>query len=146
MKPITGLKNKWLICSVATILLGTAPFVYGDDAETVLRTDGNIAYVSGGVGDESLGRLAALSSEFNLKLIFAMNSGEYVSGARVVINRLDGKGPSIVDAVADGPWFLTRLPAGTYQVSASLAGKTEKRQITVGAKKLTTVDFRWAAR
>ena len=143
MKPISAMKNKWLACGAAAILLGSATFSSIARAEPVVQTVDRVNYVSGGVGKESLDRLTAQSSEFNLKLIFAMNSGEFVSGVKVVI--ADAKGKTLVDAVSEGPWFLTRLPVGKYEIVASLAGKTEKRHIELGATKLMTIDFRWAA-
>lgn len=144
MKPMKALKNKLLACSIAAVLLGSASLTTAAaDAEPVIQGAGSVAYVSGGVGSESLDRLSAIAGQFNVKLIFAMNSGEYVSNVRVEI--IDAKGRNVVDAHSDGPWFLARLPVGHYQMVASLSGKTEKRQIDVAANKLSTIDFRWAA-
>lgn len=143
MKPIRRMKNNWLACCAAAVLLGSTTLASAADAEPVVQTSGSVTYVSGGVGTESLDRLSAMSSDFNLKLVFAMNSGEYVSDVRVVIS--DAKGQTLVDAVSNGPWFLTRLPAGTYKIVATLAGKAERREIAVAATKSATVDFRWAA-
>lgn len=144
MKAIGTMKKNWLACGIAALLLGSASLVAAADVESVVHrgeSSNGVTYVSGGVGNESIDRLTAMSGEFNVKLIFAMNSGEYVSGVKVVI--LDSKERTVVDAVSDGPWFLSKLPAGNYHIVASLAGKAEKRQIVVGADKLMTVDFRW---
>lgn len=143
MKPMSAVKNTFLACSLAAALLGSASVAGAADAEPVVQTAGSVSYVSGGVGSESIDRLSALSSQFNVKLVFAINSGEYVSDVGVVIS--DGKGRKVVDAVSEGPWFLVRLPAGNYQIVATLAGKAEKRQVVVGATKLMTMDFRWSA-
>ncbi|WP_301101641.1 carboxypeptidase-like regulatory domain-containing protein [Propionivibrio sp.] len=142
MKPITGIKNKWLVYSAA-VVLGTAALASFARAEPVMQTAGQVAYVSGGVGTESIERLTAQADEFNLKLVFALNSGEFVSGVKVIIT--DDKGQAVLDAVSEGPWFLARLPVGKYQIVASLADKAERRSVNVGAAKLMTVDFRWAA-
>ena len=56
----------------------------------------------------------------------------------------DAKGKTLVDATSAGPWFLVKLPAGSYQIVATFAGKDVKRPITLGTAKLQTVDFRWA--
>ena len=141
MKPMKALKNKLLAASIAALLLGSASLVVAADAEPVIQSNANVSYVSGGVGDESLDRLNAIAGQFNVKLIFAMNSGEYVSNVRVEIT--DSKGRNVVDARSDGPWFLARLPVGHYQLVATLSGQAEKRQLDVGANKLSTVDFRW---
>ncbi len=145
MKPNSGIKSKLLSYGVMTILLGSASFfsLAADNKETIAQTPGGISYVSGGVGDESIDRLNMMVSEFNLKLVFAMKSGEYVSGVNVTI--IDAKGKTTLDTPSEGPWFLTRLPAGNYQIVASFAGKAEKRQVAVGTNQLKTVDFRWAS-
>ena len=49
----------------------------------------------------------------------------------------------LVDAQSEGPWFLTRLPAGDYRVVASFAGNAVKRHIVIGTERLETIDFRW---
>jgi hypothetical protein len=145
MKPNPGIKSKLLSYGCAAIMLGSASSLVlaADNRETIAQTPGGISYVSGGVGDESIDRLNMMVSEFNLKLVFAMTSGNYVSDVRVVI--VDAKGITILDTTSNGPWLLTRLPAGNYQIVASFAGKAEKRQVAVGASKLSTIDFRWAA-
>ena len=140
MKPISTLKKNLLACSLAAILLGSTALVFAA-TEPVKQGVGDITYVSGGVGDESLARMTAMVSDYNVKFVFAKTSGEFVSGVMVTIT--DAKGRTVVDAKSDGPWFLTRLPAGNYQIAASLAGKTERQQIDVGSSKLSTVDFRW---
>lgn len=145
MKPIPGMKSKLLSYSVVAILLGSTSFfaVAANNYEAIVQTPDGISYVSGGVGDESTDRLNSMAGEFNLKLVFAMKSGEYLSGVRVVI--IDAKGKTLLDTTSEGPWLLTRLPAGNYRIVASFAGKAEKRQVAVGANKLRTIDFRWAS-
>lgn len=128
-----------------TILLGTASLVSAADAsnDESVQTAGGVSYVSGGVGTDSIDRLSSLARDFNLKLVFALKSGDYVSGVNVTIANSAGK--TLLDTTSDGPWFLTRLPAGNYQIVATLAGKAEKRTIAVGAEKLKTIDFRWGS-
>ena len=126
------------------MLLGTAALVPVANASSdeVVRT-GGVSYVSGGVGTDSIDRLSSLARDFNLKLVFAMKSGNYVSDVKVTIANAAGK--TLLDTTSEGPWFLAKLPAGNYQIAATFAGKAEKRTIAVGAAKLRTVDFRWAS-
>ncbi len=142
MNPISSMKHTLLAYGVAAVFLGAASLASASN-EGVVQTAGNITYVSGGVGTESLDHLGSITSDFNLKLIFALNSGEYLSNVNVAIT--DAKGQSMVDTTSEGPWFLARLPKGNYRVVATVAGKAEKRQIAIGAAKLRTIDFRWAA-
>lgn len=144
MKRIPGMNSKSLAHGVAVILLGAASLVsVASASEDVVKTAGNISYVSGGIGDESLDQLGSVAREFNLKLVFALKTGDYVSD--VMVSVADAKGKTLLETTSEGPWLMLKLPAGNYQVAATLAGKTIKRQIAVGKGKLRTVDFRWAA-
>lgn len=140
------MKHKSLKCFLAVLLFGlvslnaVAATATGDG---IVQTAGGVSYASGGVGIDSIERLTALSGNFNLKLIFAMKSGDYVSNVKVAIS--DARGNTLLDTVSDGPWLLAKLAAGSYQVTATYAGKTEKRSIALGTGTLRTVDFRWAS-
>ena len=142
MKAISRSKSKFLAISRAAVLIGAVSFFPAANAvDGVVQNMGNIAYVSGGVGDESIERLQSMRDEFNLKLVFALKSGAYLSDVHTVIS--DAKGRSLLDTTSDGPWLMTRLPAGSYQVVVSSAGVAKKRQVSVAANGMKTVDFRW---
>ena len=61
MKSIHGMTNKVLAYSLAAFLAGSLSFVssVNADDDAVVRTAGNVNYVSGGVGTESIDRLNA---------------------------------------------------------------------------------------
>lgn len=145
MKRTIDLKKKFLAHSLAAILLSSVLLVSAASAEsdTVVRTADGVSYISGGIGDESIGHLNSLAGEFNLKLVFALKSGGFLSDVGVVIT--DAKGKTVLDTTSEGPWLLTRLPAGNYQVVASFEGKSEKQKVSVDAKNLRTADFHWVA-
>ena len=145
MKRILGMKSKSLAHGFAAILLGSALLVpvASANSDAIVQTAGGVSYVSGGVGTESIDRLSSLAGDFNLKLVFALKSGDYVSDVKV--NIADAAGKTLLDTTSEGPWLLTKLPVGKYQIVASFAGKAEKRSIAVGAGKLKTIDFRWAS-
>ena len=138
------MKNKFLLHGLVIAVMTVGPVVTharADDAPIVHQA-GALSYVSGGVGDESLQRLREQVSEFNLKLVFAMASGAFLSNVRVAI--ADGNGKTLLEAISDGPWFLAKLPVGKYRVVATYAGKAIERSVAVDATALKTVDFRWA--
>jgi hypothetical protein len=137
--------SKRFIATAATIVLSTATLASISNAlgDEMIQNIGPVSYVSGGVGDDSIERLNALAADFNLKLVFAMKSGDYVSDVKITIANTAGK--TLVDTTSEGPWFMTKLPAGKYQIVATFAGNAEKRTIAVGAEKLKTVDFRWSS-
>ncbi len=140
------MKNSKLFTPVvAAILLGAATLVPLANAasDESVQTSGGVSYVSGGVGTDSIDRLSSLARDFNLKLVFALKSGDYVSDVKVTI--ADAAGKTLVNTTSDGPWFMTKLPAGNYKIVATFDGKAEQRSVAVGGAKLRTVDFRWAS-
>jgi hypothetical protein len=131
--------------ALSAIFVISAAFVsvVSADSDPMVRSTGEILYVSGGVGTESAERLNALAADFNLKLVFALQAGDYLSSVRVVI--ANGAGRTILDSTSQGPWFLVKLPVGDYRVVATFAGKAVQRQVAVGTARLQTIDFRWTS-
>jgi|LNFM01.1.fsa_nt_gb hypothetical protein len=119
----------------------SVPAVAADEA--IVRSESGIAYVSGGVGAGSLERLGAITGQFNLKLVFALKSGNYLSGVGVSI--FDHAGQALLAVTTEGPWLLVNLPAGRYRIVATLADTPVRRNVVIGTTPLQTVDFRWAA-
>jgi hypothetical protein len=113
------------------------------NSDEVVQTAGGVSYVSGGVGMTSIDRLSSLTKDFNLKLVFALKSGDYVSDVKVTIANAAGR--TLLDTTSEGPWFLTKLPVGNYHIIATYAGNAEKRAIAIGTEKLKTIDFRWGS-
>jgi hypothetical protein len=111
-------------------------------SDEVVHLPSGIAYVTGGVGSEATNRLKSMEKDFNLKLVLTNASGAYLSDVKVTI--FDASGQVVLDATSEGPLLMARLPAGGYRVDATFGGHPESRKITVAAKTLNTVDFRWA--
>lgn len=103
-----------------------------------------IEYVNGGIGiDESTAFKDAMS-QFPLALTFAEKLGdmaEYVSNVQVVIR--DKKGDTIFQVDSSGPYLLVKLPAGSYNVSATYKNKTLSQTANVGAEGSTRAVFEW---
>lgn len=125
---------------LAFMFQGAAFAAESPDTETVVMV-GNVSYVSGGIGEESRERLKAFASAFNLKLLLARKSGEYLGDVGVVI--ADATGAKILTVTAEGPIFMANLPAGTYEVAATTEGQTQKQRVSVVKGKLGTMHFRW---
>jgi len=117
-------------------VLGTAQA----PAQEKVVTHNNVSFVSGGVGVDSEERLKAREKEFNLKLVFTLVEGNYL--ADVSVRVADASGKTVIEHVADGPFFMAKLPAGTYMLTASYGDKTQTRKIMVG-KGLRTEYLRW---
>ena len=88
------------------------------------QTEKGIPYMSGGVGSEEREQIREWAKEYNLGLVFAGKSRQYLSDVNVSI--LDDKGTEIVSAVSNGPWFYAQLPPGNYNVRAAYRGKVQE--------------------
>jgi hypothetical protein len=139
--PITLPSRKTALALLTSVLVAFGTQAAGN--ESVMQTAGNVPYVSGGIGIDAINRLDTMADQFNVKLVFAFKSGEYLSDVNVTIT--DASGGTILDTTSEGPWLMTKLRQGRYQIAASFAGQVEKRTLAVGTAKLNTVDFRWNA-
>ena len=102
-----------------------------------------IAFVSGGFGQEERDQLQAMAGQFNLKLVFALDAGNYLAGINVRIE--DQQGATLVETTSDGPILMAKLPAGTYAVTAKNKTEEKERTVTVGDQGMTEVTFTWPA-
>ncbi|MGQ0751570.1 MAG: T9SS type A sorting domain-containing protein, partial [Betaproteobacteria bacterium] len=99
-----------------------------------------VSFVSGGIGENSVTALKAREREFNLKLVFTLNEGNYLADVGVRIT--DAAGKLVIEHVTDGPIFMARLPAGAYTMQATYNGKAQTRKLSVGDR-LQTAYLRW---
>lgn len=101
-----------------------------------------IRYVSGGIGEGERAELDALSSRFNLRLLFAMQgSGSYVADVRVSIR--DGRSGLTLVAESKGPWFFADLPPGAYTVEAEAEGQVQRQTVQIGGTAQSRLNFYW---
>jgi hypothetical protein len=124
----------------------TGPLSLHPENLVPIVSDQGIRYVSGGVGDDERAELDALSNQYNLRLLFAMQgSGEYLAAVRV--NILDVHGVTVLAAESRGPWFFTQLPAGDYIVDVSTPGQglqePQRQTAHIGGSGQSRLDFRW---
>ena len=106
------------------------------------RMDATVPAVSGGVSLNARDNLRAREQNANVKLVFALNTGNYVSDVHVKVT--DSKGKVVLDDVSNGPWLLARLPAGSYNATATYNGHTVTQKFSAG-KGMRTAQFRWPA-
>lgn len=102
---------------------------------------GDVAYVSGGIGDEERDEIRAREKDFNLQLLFAERDGSYL--ANVAVRLLDAKGRTVLDSGSAGPFLLVRLPTGTYTIKATVNGQEQQGKLSVPAKGQRQAIFRW---
>lgn len=102
-----------------------------------------VTFVSGGFGKDERDQLQAMQGQFNLKLAFATDAGNYLAGIDVRI--LDQQGSTLVETGSDGPILMVNLPAGAYKVVADSRGNEKERTVNVGSQGITEVTFTWSA-
>lgn len=106
----------------------------------VQKGDG-IAFVSGGVGDESMTQLTDIEQQFDLKLFLVGQSGSYLSDVSIAIT--DAEGKAMLQTTSDGPLLLVNLPSGTYTIRASKNGTRLTQIINVHLGQLRTIYLRF---
>lgn len=101
----------------------------------------DVPYISGGAGADAREELLAKEKEYNLKIIAAEKSGDYLAGVKVVIE--SAREEQMLDATMEGPILLAKLAPGTYTIRATSDGQTLTRTVTIPAQGLRQMDFRW---
>jgi len=101
----------------------------------------DVPYISGGAGADAREELLAKEKEYNLKIIAAAKSGDYLAGVKVVIE--SARKEQVLDTTMEGPILLAKLAPGTYSIRATSDGQTLTRTVTIPAQGLRQVDFRW---
>ena len=123
--------KRWLIGTLAAMMVaGSLGSVYAQDELEPQTTAGGIRWVSGGIGFDEIHALKKAESEYNLRLLFAVQgSGAYLADIVVIVQ--DHQGQPVLEATARGPRLLAQMPPGTYTVTARSGGATETRRISV---------------
>ena len=101
----------------------------------------DVPYISGGVGADARQELLAKERDYNLKIIVADKSGDYLADVRVVIE--SARKERVLDTTMNGPILLAKLAPGTYTIRATSDGKTLTRTVTIAGQGLRQADFRW---
>ncbi|AVS70754.1 hypothetical protein C8247_10180 [Paracidovorax avenae] len=106
------------------------------------KTQGALRYTCGGIGlDESTAMRAAMK-DHPLSLLFAAGGGDYLADVQVKLVPQGWGDAGALSFTATGPVCLLDLPAGSYEVEATSAGK-QKRQTVMVDKEPKTLDFRF---
>jgi hypothetical protein len=127
--------------AVATLLLAGVAL---SSAALEVKATGEVRWVSGGVGTDERDEMIMALPDYNFRLLVAAEkSGAYLSGVQVVVR--DAGGRAILDTPLEGPWLLSRLPPGRYEVTATYTGKPQTRTFTVPASGRREVHLYWMA-
>lgn len=107
------------------------------------HTSGEITWLTGGVGREEALAIEREAGAYPLELVFVQKAGrrdEFLADVPVTIR--DARHRVVFDGRAEGPYFLARLPAGDYEVTAREEHGRISRHVHVGAGHQRVV-FEW---
>jgi hypothetical protein len=137
MNKITKIVMSLFVVSLVTVFFATVA-----QAAPMVKNYEGISYISGGVGIDARQGLQTMAKDYNLKMVFAAKSGNYIADTHVVIKNTAGK--TVLDAVSDGPWFYAKLPTGHYTITATTAGKSENQKVAINSAGHMVRYFYWA--
>jgi hypothetical protein len=137
------MKTRLRISLIGLVVLAlSVGFAFAYTGPTFIKESSvnGIRYLTGGVGLEERSRLEAMAEDCNLKLVFALASGNYLANVAVEIE--DSRGKKLIAQGSNGPWFFVKLPEGEYRVAVTHGEHKKVRRVKVG-KELKTAMFHW---
>jgi hypothetical protein len=102
---------------------------------------GDVTYISGGIGSDETDALAMVKKDYNLYLTSTDSTGHFLGGARITIS--NAKREMLVDVVAQGPLFYAHLPNGRYAIESFNGTQSKKQSVTITNGKAARVHFTW---
>lgn len=139
-KMVRKTASSFFIC---VILIALSTWFQAAHSETTFIEEGfvnGIRYMTGGVGLEERAEMVQMAKDYDLKLIFALTTGEYLANVEVVIHKPGGK--MLLEAVSDGPLCFVDLPPGQYEITELYKNQIKFRKVKVNEFS-TTVFFHW---
>jgi hypothetical protein len=133
------MKKIYLALVTLGVLLNVA---VADQTPLTRQSQGEVTFVSGGVGEDERNTLQTMRADYNLSLLFTVKgTGEYLSDTKIRIE--DQHGVVWLETVADGPMLFAKLKPGRYNVSATQNGYQIYQKVLIGGKKSTALSFAW---
>lgn len=134
-----ALKHHTMLAIVALAAFSSAP-VWADDDVLEIQQQGDISYVSGGIGQDESDALQATQRNYNLHVMNADKSGHFSGDTRIVIS--DSQHNPLLDATS-GPLFYANLPKGKYIVEGFAGNQSKKQVVTIAKGNPVRVHFTW---
>ncbi len=105
-----------------------------------VQKQGNISYVTGGIGADESKRLQATQNQYNLRIMNADKEGRFSGDTRILISNLQRE--SLLD-VTRGPIFYANLPTGRHIITGYRGEQIKEDVVTISNRKPTRVRFAW---
>lgn len=131
------LRSKILLVSALAFISMTS-VALAEDALTA-QQQGDIRYITGGIGTDERDQLEVAKSDYNFHLTSAKSDGAFTDNTTITLT--DRKGTSVLSAEA-GPIFFAQLPAGTYTLNATHGSQSQTKTVKIG-KGATNTNLFW---
>jgi len=102
---------------------------------------GDVSFVSGGVGLDESHALRSAAHDWPLSMRFTARSGQYLADVHVRISNAHGS--DVLDTTSRGPYMLVRVPPGRYTIHVDHGGVPQTRAVTVGGRGSARASFTW---
>lgn len=120
-----------LVSGLAALLCAAAARA-DDSALPPVQHSGDIAWISGGIGEDESGAIKAAGPKYALWISFISRiegKDSYSAPDQVTILKADGA--PVLDLKPNGPFLLLDLPPGKYQVSAGSAAQSRTQVVEI---------------
>jgi hypothetical protein len=147
------------VCAALTLGLAGGAYAQASDATGGTTTDessagnanggglpqiqhqGDVSFVSGGVGLDESKALQHAQSQWPLSLRFTGPGSDFLADVHVRV--VDAHNGEVLSATSRGPYMLARLRPGRYTVHAQYKDNDQTKSVTVPAKGTAKAAFYW---
>jgi hypothetical protein len=107
------------------------------------QTQGEVSFIAGGNTEREANAIKRASQDFPLELVFRQTvNGKVTDLTDVPVTIKDASGKVVFEGESPGPYFIARLPAGRYSVTAHWDQWDFSKDITIGTDRDRVV-FAW---
>ena len=106
-----------------------------------IQQQGDVSYVSGGVGTDESKALQHAQSQWPLSLRFTGPGSDFLADVHVRV--VDAHSGEVLNATSRGPYMLVKLRPGRYTVHAQYKDHDQSKAVTVPAKGSAKAAFYW---
>lgn len=131
--------SKYVFAVVVVAALQVSP-VFADNFLPDLQQQGEIYYLTGGIGAEETSAMESEKKDYNLQVINADKQGHFSGYPHIVIRDMQHNELLSADG---GPLFYTNLPKGHYIVEGSSMKQAKSQHVVISDNKPTRVRFVW---
>jgi hypothetical protein len=106
-----------------------------------IQQQGDVSFVSGGVGLDESKALQHAQSQWPLSLRFTGPGSDFLADVHVRV--VDAHGGEVLSANSRGPYMLVKLRPGRYTVHARYKDRDQSKSVTILAKGTAKAAFYW---